>query len=158
MQLCALHGLPRSPPSQVSQVSQVSPCHARVSARTGPRRSHSGDGQKTSPLTFPWKTNLQAVAAAGGCGCLGSRRTSRLYAAQSACGRRCHPRRGRFSQGHLADRQLEPREPIRPFAKNNFRNPHKRLVRLFESFSLKWPWIAGGTTRCSGASTPSICC
>ena len=23
---------------------------------------------------------------------------------------------------------------VRPFAKNNFRNPHKRLVRLFESF------------------------
>ena len=67
---------------------------------------------------------------------------------------------------------------IRPFAKNNFRNPHKRLVRPFESFNTREPltlisfpipilarskcwklrWIADPTTRHSGASMPSICC
>lgn len=66
----------------------------------------------------------------------------------------------------------------RPLAKNNFRNPHNRLVRLFESFntceslaltsslipilarsrSLKLPWIVAVTTKCSDVSTPSIYC
>ena len=67
---------------------------------------------------------------------------------------------------------------FRPFAKNNFRNPRKRLARPFESFntresldltsfqfpilarsmSLKSPWIVDVTTRCSGASTQFTCC
>jgi len=68
--------------------------------------------------------------------------------------------------------------PCRPFAKNNFRNPQKRLVRLFESFdtheslvptnfpilthvrskNLRRQWIVDVTTRRFGASTRCIYC
>jgi len=67
---------------------------------------------------------------------------------------------------------------VRPFAKNNFRNPQKRLVRLFESFdtheslvptnfpilthvrskNLRRQWIVDVTTRRFGASTRCIYC
>lgn len=67
---------------------------------------------------------------------------------------------------------------IRPFAKNNFRNSQKRLVRLFESLntleslvstifpiptlahskSLRLQWIADVTTKRFGVLTPCIFC
>lgn len=72
---------------------------------------------------------------------------------------------------------IAPERSFRPLAKNNFRNPHKRLIRPFESIntreslalinfpipilarskSWKLRWIVDLTTRHSGASMPSIC-
>jgi uncharacterized membrane protein YsdA (DUF1294 family)/cold shock CspA family protein len=80
---------------------------------------------------------------------------------------------GGWPGAFLAQRRLRHR----PLAKNNFRNSHKRLVRLFKAFnnreslalisvpipilarskSWKLRWIVDLTTRHSGASMPSIC-